>query len=82
MSAASRAAADVVRPLTKAEAAKALRCSERTVQRRVAAGELESIRDSAKRLLFLPEFITDYLERHTTPAAPRTSKSKRNPKYA
>jgi hypothetical protein len=70
------------RPLTKAEAAAALRCSTRTVQRRVAEGQLASIRDSANRLLFLPEFIEAYWDRHTKPAAPAARKQTRNPKYA
>lgn len=67
--------------LTKAEAATALRCSERTVQRRVSAGQLTHIRDSEGRLLFLPEFIADYFARNTKTAEPKPRKPARNPKY-
>lgn len=73
--------ADAVAPLNKAEAAKALRCSERTVQRRVSAGTLTHIRDSAGRLLFLPEFIAEYFAANTKPAQPKVRKPTRNPKY-
>lgn len=68
-------------PLNKREAATAMRCSPRTVQRRVSAGQLQSIRDGANRLLFLPEFIEKYFADRTVGAAPTPAKPKRNPKY-
>lgn len=82
MSRASGAVPAPPQPLTKAEVAAVMRCSPKTVQRRVAAGRLACIRDGAGRPLFLPEFITDYFERNTSNAQSQASKPKRNPKYA
>lgn len=76
-----RAAADAPpQALTKAEAAALLRCSERTVQRRVAAGQLTCIRDSANRALFLPAFIDAYWAEHTKTAA-RPDGARRSPRH-
>lgn len=67
--------------MTKVEAAEAMRCSPRTVQRRVATGKLACVRDSANRLLFLPEFIQAYFAENTVAPKPQSAKPRRNPKY-
>ena len=71
----------VVRPLNKAEAAALMRCSPKTVQRRVAAGKLTAIRDGAGRLLFLPEFIAEYFAANTKPAQSAPRRQTRHPRY-
>jgi len=82
MSTVSGTDAALAQPLNYAEAAAVMRCSVRTVRRRVAAGKLTHIRDGAGRVLILPEFISDYFARNTKAAAPRTSKPVRNPRYS
>jgi hypothetical protein len=58
-----------------------MRCSTRTVQKRVADGELDCIRDGSQRVLFLPEHIAAYFDRRTVKAAPPPAQPRRNPKY-
>lgn len=69
------------RPRTKAETARFFGVSEKTIQRRVAHGELECVR-SGKVLRFLDEHIEAFLERNTTGVTVAAAKPPRNPKYA
>ena len=81
MSTGSSAAAVLPQPMDYAEAAQVMRCSVRTVRRRVAAGKLTHIRDGAGRVLILPEFIAEYFAANTKPAQPAPRRPTRNPKY-
>ena len=58
--------------LTLPEAAETLRCSVRTVQRRIAAGELRAYRDG--RLVRVPaEEIRRYVRLHVAAPRPRST---------
>jgi excisionase family DNA binding protein len=70
---------------TKAETAKFLGCSERTVERLVAAGALTCVKAPGLRgaVRFRDEDIADYLDRRSTGAAPSAApvaKPARNPR--
>lgn len=66
---------------TKAETAAFLGVSPKTVQRRVARGEIECVR-SGKVLRFLDEQIEAFLARATVSVSEPAPKPARNPKYA